>query len=197
MRQREHGVERVVVVQQHVRMRAVHRRRVRAAALARVLVHVDPAAVERLAHVLLVVGAERRDRIDDPVAAPRRTGTARRARRAESRVVQVVRVDSPSTRAAQPVIAPQRLDAALASSRSGSRRPTSGCCCRAAPRRAWSRSRAPARGTSRAAARRCRAPRRCSGCRRYVWWNARYAAARSVLVAVASRAARGTARRSA
>ena len=47
VRQREHRVERLVVVEQHVRVRAVHRRRVRAAALAGVLEDVDPAAVER------------------------------------------------------------------------------------------------------------------------------------------------------
>ena len=46
VRQREHGVERVVVVQQHVRLHAVDRRRVGAAPLARVLVDVDALPAE-------------------------------------------------------------------------------------------------------------------------------------------------------
>ncbi len=67
VRHREHGVEGVVVVHQHVRVCAVHRGGVRAAPLALVLVDVDPAAGERLAHPALVVLAERRHGLRDPV----------------------------------------------------------------------------------------------------------------------------------
>ena len=59
--QREHRVKRVVVIQEHVRVDAVDGRRVRPAALARILVNVNPSAVEGLAQLLLVVAAERRD----------------------------------------------------------------------------------------------------------------------------------------
>ena len=82
VRRREHVVERVGVVQQHVRVRAVHRRRVRARALAFVLVDVDPAALEALAQPLLVVRPERRDRRPRSSRARRRTGTSCRTRRA-------------------------------------------------------------------------------------------------------------------
>ena len=74
VRQRKHRIERVVVVQQHVRMHAVHRRRIRAAALARVFVHVDPAPLERLPDALLIVGAERLHGLDNLVDA--RSSTA-------------------------------------------------------------------------------------------------------------------------
>ena len=78
VRQREHVVERVGVVQEHVRVRAVHRRRVRARPLALVLVDVDPAARKTLPHARLILGAERRHGLDDPVEHRRRTGTSGR-----------------------------------------------------------------------------------------------------------------------
>ena len=65
--QREDAVERVVPVEQHVRVHAVDRRRVGAAVLARVLVDVDPALGEGAPDARLVVGAEHRRRVDDPV----------------------------------------------------------------------------------------------------------------------------------
>ena len=67
VREREGGIERVVVVHEHVRVHAVHRRRVGARALAVVLVDVHPAALEAGREALLVLPAERRDRRDDPL----------------------------------------------------------------------------------------------------------------------------------
>ena len=63
---REDVVERVGVVEEHVRVRAVHRCRVGARALAFVFVDVDPAALEARAETLLVVRTERCDRLHDP-----------------------------------------------------------------------------------------------------------------------------------
>ena len=65
--QREGSIERVVVVEQHVRIHAVHRRRVRAAAIARVLVDVNPATRQHLAHLTLIVGAKERHRRRQPL----------------------------------------------------------------------------------------------------------------------------------
>ena len=59
--QREHRVERLVVVEQHVGMRPVHRRRVRPTAFADVLEDVDPPSVEGLSDVSLVLRTERGD----------------------------------------------------------------------------------------------------------------------------------------
>ena len=112
VRQREHRVERVVVVQQHVRVDAVHRRRVRAAALARVLVDVDPVADQHVAHLPLIVGAERRDRRRQPFQHVARTDTCGRSRRAESSCRSCDSVEAEHA-LAQPVIAPQRLGARL------------------------------------------------------------------------------------
>ncbi len=55
VRQREDGIQRVVVVQQHVRVHTVHRCGIGAAPLARVLVDVDPLAGQTLAHLPLVL----------------------------------------------------------------------------------------------------------------------------------------------
>ena len=67
VRRREDVVQGVGVVEEHVRVNSVHRRRVRTGPLAFVLVDVDPAAGEALPHQCLVGGSERRDRVDDPV----------------------------------------------------------------------------------------------------------------------------------
>ena len=67
VRQREDGVEGVVVIEEHVRVGAVHRRRVGAAPLALVLVDVNPPARKGLPHALLVLGAERGHRVHHPV----------------------------------------------------------------------------------------------------------------------------------
>ena len=64
--QREHGVERVVVVEQHVRMHAVHRGGVRAAPFARILVDVDPVAGQHLPELPLVGRTQRGDRRGQP-----------------------------------------------------------------------------------------------------------------------------------
>ena len=77
VRQREHRVERVVVVEQHVRVDAVHRRRVGAAPLAGILVDVDPVAEQRVAQLPLVVGAERRRPTPAASRAPARSGYLR------------------------------------------------------------------------------------------------------------------------
>ena len=67
VREREGGIERVVVVHEHVRMHAVHRCRVGTRALAVVLVDVHPTPLEAGGEALLVLPAERRDRCDDPL----------------------------------------------------------------------------------------------------------------------------------
>ena len=67
VRQREDGVEGVVPVEQHVRMDAVHGRRIGAAALSGRFVDVNPAAGEPVAHPTLIVLAQWRDRLHDPV----------------------------------------------------------------------------------------------------------------------------------
>src|SRR5207249_3321563 len=53
--------------EQHVRVDAIYRRRIRAAALPRILVYVDPVAEEHVAELTLVVRSERRDRCWQPV----------------------------------------------------------------------------------------------------------------------------------
>ena len=160
VREREHRVERVVVVHQHVRVGAVDRRRVGAAALALVLVDVDPALGEGAPHARLVLGAERRHRLHDPV---------------EHIVVGVldVVVDERHERVEDVVVRQARARACAACDsggtaprrswfrESGSRRRWSEWRCRTARRRAWSGSRARAPRTSRRASRRCRSPRRC------------------------------------
>ncbi len=153
VRQREHVVERVGPVQEHVGMHAVDGGRVGAAALAVVFVDVDPALVEAAPHARLVVGAERLDRLDD---------------RREHLVVGVapVPVDDAGSRSRRGSTARASARACGGGDSAGAARrrrvwpqsacpaPIAGCCCRAAPRRASSCSRASARGTSRA--RRCR-----------------------------------------
>ena len=113
VRQREHRVERVVVVQQHVRMDAVHRRRVRAAALAGVLVDVDPVAEQHAPQFVSIRLARAARPTPAATRARSRTGTSRRNRRAGSSCRSCGRCSRPSTRLAQPVIAAQRLGAGL------------------------------------------------------------------------------------
>ena len=137
VRQREHRIERVVVVQQHVRMHAVHRRRIRAAALAGVFVHVDPAPVERLPDAPLIV----RRRAASSTRRSRRslssTGTCDRSRSAE----RAGRTHGRS-RGRAPVCAGGDIAAAArcrpSPSPRDSRRPPAECRCREAPPRACS-----------------------------------------------------------
>ena len=92
MRQREHRVERVVVVEQHVGLHAVNRGRVRAAALARVLVDVDALAGET--RRASAAGSRRSERARPTPAATRgrlRTDTSDRSRPAESTCRRVIR----------------------------------------------------------------------------------------------------------
>ena len=67
VRQREHSVERVVVIEQHVGMHAVNGRRVRPAALSLIFVHVDPVARQRLPHLPLVLRSKWRHRRRQPI----------------------------------------------------------------------------------------------------------------------------------
>ena len=163
--QREDAVERVVPVEQHVRMHAVHRRRVGAAVLARVLVDVDPALGEGPPDARLVVGAEHRRRLDDPVGDVVVGVAPIELDERDGAVVEVIAVEAEHA-LAQPLVAPQRLDAGAAGGDEvlDDRRRDGVAVEGGVEHRR--RSRAPGRGTSRAAARRCRARRRCSGGRR-------------------------------
>ena len=107
---REHVVERVGVVEEHVRVRAVHRGGIRARALPLVLVHVDPAPAEALAHAPLIFRPERRRRVHDPVEHLFVLILLVERHQRNGEVVHVVRrnlQDAPP----QAVVAAQRLDA--------------------------------------------------------------------------------------
>ncbi len=112
VRQREDGVERVVVIEQHVGMHAVDGRRVRPASLSRIFVHVDPLTRQHLANRLLVRGAQRRHRRRQPLehivvrVFPIEVDQRKRG------VVRVVGVESEHA-LAQPVVPAQRLGAGL------------------------------------------------------------------------------------
>ena len=58
MRQREHIVQRVIIIQQHVRVRAIRTRGISTAALALILIHVDPAIRKSLAKHCQIVLAK-------------------------------------------------------------------------------------------------------------------------------------------
>ena len=108
----EHRVQRIVVVQQHVRMDAVHRRRVGAAALSRILVHINPVAEQHVAQLRAVLLAERRHRRRQPVQHVLVRILAIEVDERNRRVVGVVRRE-PEHAFAQPVIPAQRLGARL------------------------------------------------------------------------------------
>ena len=93
-------------------MDAVHGRRVRAAALARVLVDVDPAAVQRLAQLALVLRTERRDRRRQPLEHVVVRILPIDVHQRNRRVVGVIRVEAQHL-LSQPVVAAQRLDVGL------------------------------------------------------------------------------------
>lgn len=93
VREREGGIECVVVVHEHVRVDAVHRRRVGTRALAVVLVDVHPAAFEAGGKALLVLPAERRDGCHDPLHHLLIRVVLGEVHQRDRPVVQVIRVE--------------------------------------------------------------------------------------------------------
>ena len=108
VRQREHRIQRVVVVEQHVGLGAIHRRRIRPAPLAGVLVHVDRLAEQHLAHRPLIVDAQRRDRLGQPFQDVVVGILPVEVDEGNRRVVRMVAVEAERA-LAQAVIAAQRL----------------------------------------------------------------------------------------
>jgi hypothetical protein len=150
VREREHRVERVVVIHQHVRIGSVHRRGIRAAPLALVFVDVDPALGERAPHARLVFRTERRDRLDDPIqhvfVGVLHVVLDERNERIEDVVVREVQ-----HALAQLVVAAERCDAVLGFADQVFDDARRGWRCRIAPHRASTRSRGRALRTSRRA----------------------------------------------